>query len=461
MCVVWNTLREGILKALVLGLGKSGESASKLLEDNGYEVIKVDDKLSKYNYKLEGKLPSDLSFIVVSPAVGLNHKIIKQAKKQKIEVIGELELSSRICTCDILAVTGTNGKTTTTTLLSKLCSTSFKTFVGGNIGIPLADFVGDTKFEDKVVLEVSSFQLETIKFFKPHIACVLNFSSDHLNRYKNLKNYIKTKLNIFKNMNSNDYAVLNADDAIVMKNVKNLSCKTYYFSTKKQVVGCFTENGIIYFKDNKNNITKICKTNCLKIVGDHNLSNALCAICMYVLAGGDVKRIKNVLTNFYGVEHRLQYVASLNKVDFYNDSKATNPQSTIVAINSFDCQVVLILGGSDKGFGFDEVFLNIPSNIIQILVMGEVKDKIIKSAKKFNFENIKVITSLKQGVNLGYSILKNKGGIVLLSPATASFDMFSNYEERGKFFVCAVKEKIKNETKQSKNKSKCKTKTKT
>lgn len=448
------------MKALVLGLGKSGESASKLLEDNGYEVIKVDDKLSEYKYNLKGKLPKDLSFIVVSPAVSLNHEIIKQAKKQKIEVMGELELSSRICACDILAVTGTNGKTTTSTLLSNLCSSSFKTFVGGNIGIPFADFVKQTSFENKVVLEVSSFQLETIKFFKPHIACILNFSCDHLNRHKTLKNYIKAKLNIFKNMNHNDYAVLNADDELVMKNVKNIACQTYYFSIKKQVIGCFIENGIIYFKDNKNNITEICKTNCLKIVGNHNLSNALCAICMYILAGGNVKTIKSVLSQFYGVDHRLQYVASLNKVDFYNDSKATNPQSTIVAMNSFECNVVLILGGSDKGFGFEEVFLNMPANIVQILVIGEVKEKILKSAKEFNFENIKVISSLKQGINLGYSMLKDKGGVVLLSPATASFDMFSNYEERGKFFVCAVKEKIKNENKQSKGKSKRKAKTK-
>lgn len=444
------------MKALVLGMGKSGKASSTLLEKNGFEVIKVDDSLDEYSFS-KGKLPSDLSFIVTSPAVDMNHKIIRLAKKQKIEVMGEMELASRICPCEILAVTGTNGKTTTTSLLGELMKTQFNTKVGGNIGVPLSEFVLDLKFSDRVVLEVSSFQLETIKTFKPHIACITNLSSDHLNRHKTMKNYIASKLNIFSNMTKADFAVLNADDNLLIKNVKKINATIYYFSTKKQVEGCFTENGFIYFKDNKQKITKICSTKCLKLVGEHNLSNALCAICMYILAGGDIKSIKDVLMHFSGVEHRLEYVASIGKVDFYNDSKATNPNSTIVAMNSFKKPTVLILGGSDKGIGFDEVFSNLPFNIKWILAMGEVKEQILKSAKKFKFESISVVNSLKEAVSEGYSLLSGKTGVVLLSPATASFDMFSNFEERGKFFVCAVKEKKLDEEQQTNSNKKGKT----
>lgn len=447
------------MKALVLGLGRSGLATIKLLEKNGFEVYKFDDNIKEFKFGLKDRLPCDLSFIVLSPAVSLDNRLVKLAKKLKIEVVGELELSSRICPCDILAVTGTNGKTTTTTLLGELMKSEFKTWVGGNIGIPLAEFVSDVNFSDKVVLEVSSFQLETIKNFRPHVACLLNLSSDHINRHKSMKKYIEAKLKIFQNMNENDFAVLNADDGLVCKSLKNFRGNTYYFSTKNEVVGCFSKDGFIYFKDNKNITTKICSVSSVKIVGEHNLSNALCAICMFILAGGKIDKIKKVLEKFKGVDHRLQFVDSICRVDFYNDSKATNPNSTIVAMNSFSEPTVLILGGSDKGFGFDEVFSNMPNNIKAILVMGEVKDKILKSAKKYKFTNIYIVQSLKEAVSMGYELLKTSGGVVLLSPATASFDMFSNYAQRGKFFVCAVKEKKLNETKQRKTKSKNQKKT--
>jgi len=432
---------------LIVGKGKSGQSAAKLLTKHGLSVRVVDDEDMLSDGEIDN-LYSGLSFVVVSPGISLESRWVTKARDHKIKVIGELELGYLYNNGRVLAVTGTNGKTTVTTLIGRLMETVGKTWVGGNIGIPFTQFCEKTKPSDNICLEVSSFQLETISSFHPHIAALTNITPDHLNRHKTMQKYANTKLKIFKNMAETDFAVINADSEIVMRKTDKIRPKRIFFSTKKEVLGCFSQGGNIYFNDG---LKKICvaKTKNIKLVGEHNLSNVLCAVAMFILAGGNPQNVKAVLQKFYGVEHRIEFVAKKKGVRFYNDSKATNPDSTLVAVNSFSEPIVLLLGGSDKGFSFDELFAKLPDNVYKIIVFGEVKAKLILAAKKYARSVIEA-NSIKEAVKEAIAIAP-KNSVVLFSPAAASFDMFSNFEERGRFFKLTVREKL-NENSQTKSK---------
>lgn len=431
------------MNVLVVGLGKSGRSAYDYLYKHNYNVNFADEKIVNMNSGEFKKIEKDrlfesLSFIVTSPGVSLDLPFFKEARKRRIKIMSELELGAINLKCDIIAVTGTNGKTTTVSLINFLLK-NFRenVFCGGNIGIPVTSFCDDVKPNDVVVLECSSYQLEAVQKFHAHIACILNFSVDHLARHKTMKKYIWCKNNIVKNQTESDYLLLNADNELLMQNIPKTKAKIYYFSTKEKVVGCYVKRGCIYFNNNKKH-EKLLSLKNIKLMGEHNVSNVLAA-CLAVYLQTNQKELLEDISNFNGVEHRIEYVKTIRGVSFFNDSKATNIDSTLVATKSFKCGINLILGGSDKGYDFDDLFKNLPKNVKNIAIFGETKNKIAFSADKFNFKNYKICENLRHSV-LNLFEKSEPGMVVLLSPACASFDYFLNYEERGNIFKKIVRE---------------------
>lgn len=441
------------MKVLIVGSGKSGRSAYDYLEKQGFEVEFAKEEIvnsESFDVYEKGRLFNGLSFIVVSPGVCLNLPFLKEAKKQKIKIIGEFELGTKNLKGKTIAVTGTNGKTTTVSLIYYLLKVySSNVFLGGNIGIPVTSFCDDVKDNDISVLECSSYQLESVKEFHANIAVILNFSVDHLARHKTMNNYIKAKLNITKNQDENDFLILNADNKLLMEYEPKTKAKIYYFSTKNKVVGCYQKKGCIYFNDDKKE-EKLLSLKNIKLIGEHNISNVLASCLAVYLLTGQKEILKDVV-NFNGVEHRIEYVKTINGISFFNDSKATNIDSTIVATKSFKCEINLILGGSDKGYDFDDLFKNLPKNVKNIAIFGQTKHKIAFSANKFNFKNYQICDTLKSATLYCYNCAKS-GFVVLLSPACASFDYFSSFEERGNVFKKIVKEIVLDENVCLKNK---------
>lgn len=431
------------MKVLIVGQGKSGRSAYDYLMSKGIFCEFADEKIinldkNKFEMIEKDRLYESLSFIVVSPGVSLDLPFFKEAKKRKIEIIGEFELGTKNLNGNIIAVTGTNGKTTTVSLINYLLKDyNANVFLGGNIGVPVTSFCNRAKKDDISVLECSSYQLESVKDFHAHIACILNFSVDHLKRHKTLKRYIYCKNKIVKNQTSDDFLIVNVDNELLMKNIPKTKSKIFYFSTKKKVVGCYVKRGSIYFNDNEKE-EKLLSLKNIKLKGEHNVSNILAA-CLAVYLQTQSKKFLLDVCNFNGVEHRIEYVKTINDVEFYNDSKATNIDSTIVATKSFKCKINLILGGSDKGYEFNELFKNLPKNVENIAIFGETKHKIAFSAQKYKFKNFIICETLKESVLKLFKIASKKS-IVLLSPACASFDHFSNYEERGNVFKKIIQE---------------------
>ena len=432
-------------KILVIGKGISGKGASKLLKDLGFRTYVVDDK-KKFGFSyLKQKLFDGLSMVVVSPGVELSHELVVEAKKRGIEVVGELEFASRYLVSDNIAITGTNGKTTTTSLVGHLLSGGQRTVrVAGNIGKALSTVVLDSTMLDITVIEVSSFQLETICYFKPKIACLLNISEDHLNRHKTMENYIKTKFRIFENQEPYDKAILNLDDPIIMgQDLTAIKSEVFFFSLKTECKGCYLKDGKIYFNDG--NQTKfVMDESLIALKGKHNIANALAGILASILIGETIENICLRMPSFKGAKHRLEYVAEINGVTFINDSKATNISSTIVAMQAMTEHFSIILGGSDKGYEFDKLFEDKNPLLKNVIVLGETKQKILDSVGRQGVSNVYEVKSFKDAVNLAYE-LSESGETVLLSPACASFDMFTSYEQRGDVF-CNIVRGLKDKT---------------
>lgn len=445
------------MKILVVGKGISGQSAYDYLKKLGADVEFADDNLlgqeaNKIDKAEIDKLFKGLSFIVTSPGISLNIPLLTMAKERNIEIVGELELGAAKLDSDIIAVTGTNGKTTTVSIINFLLKDSEKkVFLGGNIGVPVTSFCLSAKPDDIVVLECSSYQLETVKCFHAHIAAILNITEDHMTRHKTMQNYIRCKQNITLNQTQNDFLLINADDEVLMQNLPKTDAKIYYFSIKSKVKGCYLRGDCIYFNDNLSE-TKLVSLKGIKLIGEHNISNILCASLAVYLETQNTTLLKSI-KDFQGVEHRIEYVKNIGGVLFYNDSKATNIASTLVAVKSFKQGIHLILGGSDKGYEFDELFKNLPKNVKNIAIFGATKQKIAFSAKKFGYKNIILCTNLRECVNLLHGKAKH-GEVVLLSPACASFDFFKNFEERGNVFKKIVKEIADNEISDDTSKTK-------
>lgn len=434
------------MKTMIIGSGLSGLAISEYLEKKNIEHFfakQEDINASEFSDGYLDELLFNVGMVIVSPGISLQKELIIQIKKRKIALFGEFDYGASKIKNEIISVTGTNGKTTTVSLIHYL----LKDYVGGvkiggNIGVPVTSFVDDLKNEI-VVLEASSYQLESVKKFKPHIAVILNISEDHLLRHKTMREYIRCKYKITKNQTEDDCLILNADDEVLMSMPPKTKAHVFYFSIKKKVYGSYIKNGSIYFNDNKKEI-KLVSLSKIKLQGEHNLSNILASVLAVYLQTRNLELLKNV-SEFEGVPHRIEYLKTINGVEFYNDSKATNIASTLVAVKTFKSPINLILGGSDKGYCFDELFKNLPKNVVNISVFGETKHKIALSAKMWNYDNIYICDNLESATKTLFS-LSNQGDIILLSPACASFDFFSNFEERGNFFRNIVREIELNES---------------
>ena len=436
-------------KVLLVGLAKTGVSTIKKLDKLGASIVvtdikpkeKLEDILSQLNglnnveYIL-GSHPEDISDIdltIVSPGVPLDLPFIEKLKESNVKIIGEVELAYTLSNNPIfVGITGTNGKTTTTSLVGEIFKEANRdTYIVGNIGNPVIDTVDYTDKNSVLVTELSSFQLESIDTFRPKVSSILNITEDHLNRHHTMENYINAKARIFENQEKSDFSILNYDDSIVRSLNKNNNASILYFSRKEKVdQGVYLDenNNIVISIDGKQ-IT-VLNRNELSLPGDHNLENAMAAILMTYVVGVDLEVIKQVLTTFKGVEHRLEFVTNKNGIMFVNDSKGTNPDSTIKAIGSYERPIILIAGGMDKHSDFTDMMKCATKNVKELVLLGETADKIEASARKEGLENITKVKNMEEAVKKAYELAKD-GDVVLLSPGCASWDMYPNFEARG------------------------------
>ncbi len=450
-------------KVMVLGMARSGVAAAKLLSSLGAQVRISDQKTKEklaaavapleacenIEWRLGEAAEAALEgqdILVISPGVPIDSATVKQAQAMGVEVIGELELGYQTAKGLLIAITGTNGKTTTTTLMGEILKNSGRnTYVVGNIGFPYTAVSGQMTAEDATICEVSSFQLESTKTFRPHISAILNITEDHLNRHYTMENYAATKARIFENQtDAEECVVLNYDDADLRDMVSKVKCNVVWFSRKAvPPAGAFVEDGMIVYKavcetaDNAaEEIYEICRADEVYIPGPHNLENALAAVAMSMAAGIPIPTIRDTLRTFKGVEHRIEFVRELDGVRFINDSKGTNSDSTIKAVETMNKPTVLILGGSDKHVDFTgmcEVIKNSPY-IRHIVLIGQTAAQLDETLLKVGYTAYTHCGyDFKAAIEKAFS-LAEEGGNVLLSPACASFDMFSDYEQRGAIF---------------------------
>ena len=434
---------------LLVGLAKTGVSTIKKLNKLGANVIvndiKTKDKLENIindigsldnvEYVL-GKHIEDIDNIdltIVSPGVPLDLPFIENIRNKGIKIIGEVELAYKLSkNPTFIGITGTNGKTTTTTLVGEMFKKANKdTYVVGNIGNPVIDTVDLTDENSYLVTELSSFQLESIEDFKPRVCTIINITEDHLNRHHTMENYINAKAMVFKNQDKNDFTILNYDDLTVRNLGKKSKGTVLYFSLKDEVKkGAYLDkDGNIVISIDSDKLTLMNK-NELSLPGNHNLENAMAAILMAYVLGINTDVIIDTLRTFKGVEHRLEFVTNKGGIMFVNDSKGTNPDSTIKAITSYERPIVLIAGGYEKQSDFTEMFEYARKNVKALVLLGQTADRIEIAAKKQGLNNIIKVKDMKEAVQRAYEIAES-GDVVLLSPACASWDMYPNFEARG------------------------------
>ena len=372
--------------------------------------------------------------IVISPGISLDIPIVKAAQARGIDVVSEVEVAYELSKSPIVAVTGTNGKTTTTTLLTKVLEGTGKPVrVGGNIGDSLSEVAYSMPADGFLVAELSSYQLETIKHFRPIGAIMLNITPDHLARHKTMENYIAAKERIFENQLSTDFMVLNIDDPIVA-DMKHRAPSHILEISQHQVVsnGAYYDKGQCYVT--KNGIaTPVIGSADIHIPGSHNIENILTVIALAYALGVPVETIHRIISEFHGVEHRLERVKTLDGITFYNDSKATNVDSVVKALESFDQSVILLAGGHDKMTPLEDFMQLVKDHTKAVIFMGEAADRFEAAAKEAGVQPIYRASSMKDAVEQGYK-LATQGDIVLLSPACSSFDWYSCFEERGDDF---------------------------
>lgn len=441
-------------KVLVIGIARSGVAVARFLVEKGAMVTLTDNKRPEQLQETLQDLPAgkvevmagvypevngnNYDLLVVSPGVPLTIPPIRQAFAANMPVLGELELAYRFAGSPIVAITGTNGKTTTTTLIGEIFKAAGrKTCVGGNIGLPLVLEVEKYGPEDVVVAEVSSFQLETVRDFKPRAAAILNFTPDHLDRHGTMENYIAAKARIFENQDQDDFTILNYDDPEVRKLEGQTAGQVIFFSRQHNLdTGVFVQNGHIVAATGENREI-ICPVQEIGIRGAHNLENALAATAATYVMGVSGETIGRVLRTFPGVAHRMEFVAEINGVKFINDSKGTNPDAAIKALEAYDEPVVLIAGGRNKGSKFNEFAAVVQKKARALVVVGECAGEIAAVVRMTGFDRIRQAASFEDAVHIAAGEAR-PGDVVLLSPACASWDMFKNFEERGDLFKAVV-----------------------
>ena len=446
---------------LVVGVARSGIGAANLLCKLGANVtindIKSKDELidqlgllkKGINIVLESKadkLVGQNDLVVVSPGIPTKLSFFNVAMDLNIPVIGEVELAYSVCMGQIAAITGTNGKTTTTALVGAIFDRTEKdTFIVGNIGDAFSNKVLEMKKDSLIALEVSSFQMETVETFKPKVSAILNITEDHLARHVSMDEYIRCKKRVFENQTSDDYLVLNYDDETTCQMASDANCKVIYFSKSNIDGDCVcVKDGVIIIKDAEQ-IIKVCKANEISLPGVHNLENTLAAVAIAYFYGINIESIAYAIQNFTTIEHRLEFVCEIEGIRYINDSKGTNTDAVIGAVNAMDRPTVIILGGYDKGSDFEPLVKEFNEYIDGAVVIGQTAPIITESLEKHSFTNYKKADSLKDAVVIARGMSK-EGYNVLLSPACASFDMFKDFEARGLKF-----KEIVNEIKESVN----------
>ncbi|QDW75565.1 UDP-N-acetylmuramoyl-L-alanine--D-glutamate ligase [Lachnospiraceae bacterium KGMB03038] len=435
---------------LVFGSGISGTAAAGLLEETGASVTLYDGNQDLDIQKLKSQLGTDtsvrivlgtfpeeildcLDLAVLSPGVPTDLPAVKEMVSRKIQVIGEVELAYAFGKGDVLAITGTNGKTTTTTLLGQIMKRFQEdVFVVGNIGNPYTLAAKEMTEHSITVAEMSSFQLETIREFHPKVSAILNFTPDHLNRHHTMEAYVNAKKNIAKNQTEEDYCILNYEDARTREFGENVKAQVLYFSSQRKLErGIYLDQGSIIYKNPDE--VEICKVDELQILGTHNYENVMAAAGMAAVYGVPVQVIREAVLAFKGVEHRIEFVAEKNGVVYYNDSKGTNPDAAIKAIQAMNRPTVLLGGGYDKDSEYTEWIRAFGGKVRKLILLGETREKIAQAAESCGFHDYVMADGFEEAVRLAADAAK-KGEAVLLSPACASWDMFPNYEVRGEKF---------------------------
>ena len=448
-------------KVLILGLSKSGVAAARYLSKHGADCYISENKpfnekdaelieqLKKEDIKVETGLHSDdfidNSYIAItSPGIPPKSEIFKRLKEKNIPVIGEVELAYLEAEAPFIAITGTNGKTTTTLLISHILSSEYNAPACGNIGVPPISLL-DEKV-DYFVCETSSFQLATAPAFKPQIACFLTFTPDHIDWHGGLDKYFEAKTSLFKPEKQPMYAVFNADDKVIDDFSKTYKGEKFIYSKEVENNCCYIKDDAIFFKKNRehsidNKAEEIIKLEEIQLVGMHNYQNIMCAVVVAKLVGISNEHIKERIKSFKPVEHRIEYTAEINGKKFYNDSKATNPEASFVALKSFEGKTLtLIAGGRDKNTDLTEFCRDyINKYVSDVILIGEAAQRFKDNMEKNGFTNIILASTLEEAVDISLT-LNNE--IVLLSPACASFDMFNGYEHRGEVFKNYVKSKL-------------------
>ena len=438
-------------KVGIIGAARSGVAIAKLMKKVGAIPFVSDmassDKLKNFLLELDNEniqyecgkhterlLDSDM--VVISPGVPSNVPIVTQLLNSGKKVVSEIEAAYYFNTAKLIGITGSNGKTTTTSLLHEMFKLNDKkSFLAGNVGDPFSNYVLDTNEEYYGVLELSSFQLDHIETFKPIVSLILNITPDHIDRYGSFENYINSKARIFMNQKESDFLIYNSDDKIVSKIAEKANCRKLKLSIQsKDNEGAFVENNEVKIIFDGNEFVLI---NCDEIFirGKHNLYNSLAASMAGYVSGLTKEEIIKVLKVFKGVEHRLEFVRELGGVKFYNDSKATNVDSVWYALDSFTSPVILIAGGKDKGNDYTDIIPLVKEKVKNAVLIGEGADKLGKALN--GITSISFAQTMEEAVKVAYDISKH-GDVVLLSPACASFDMFNNYEHRGLIFKNSV-----------------------
>lgn len=439
-------------KVLVVGMARSGVAAARLLAKHG-ALVTINDNKSKEELgealaslaglpieeKLgmpAGEAMGGMDAMVISPGIPDTAPFVKQAKEQGIYVTGELELAYQLAPGEMVAVTGTNGKTTTVSLLGEIFKNAGRvTHVVGNIGYPYSQAVLDAKKDDMFVCEVSSFQMETAETFHPRVAALLNITEDHLNRHGTMEEYIRMKMRMFQNQTERDVAVFNGDDPMLLTLIPLVKSQVMLFSRKREVEsGAFVRDGQIVLRW-QGAEKPVCAASEVRIPGPHNLENALAATCVAAAMGVPAPVIRHSLRTFKGVEHRIEFVRELHGVRYINDSKGTNVDSTIKAVQTMERPTAIILGGYDKHCDFTPLVKEMKASphIRGAVLIGVTADQIEKTLEDNGFTTILRADSMEDAINKCRT-LADEGWNVLLSPACASFDMFSDYEARGRIF---------------------------
>jgi UDP-N-acetylmuramoylalanine--D-glutamate ligase len=460
-------------KVIVVGLGKTGVATASFLKNRGARVTVTDlapeaelgeyvPKLHAMGIRLELGLHRPETFtgsdlIVLSPGVPHNIGPIVRARENGIGVMGEIELASRFIGEPIIAVTGTNGKTTTTSLLGEMLKESgLRAFVGGNIGRPLIGYLDQKKKAEVIVAEISSFQLDTIDTFRPRIAVLLNIANDHLDRYPDFEAYVRSKLRIFENQQARDIAILNGSDPKIRSTTGQIASRTWFVTGRRdgeagsdiadETIRLHLNGGLVT-DDNYGSHSNAVNTpltinrNLLRIPGKHNAENAAAASLAALASGGTLQGVKSALRDFRGLAHRLEHIAKIDGVSYFNDSKATNIDAVARALACFNESVILIMGGRNKGGNFQDLAKSVGRHVKHVIALGEAKQDIISALSRV----VSVITA----TNMEDAVIKATrrsvpGNVVLLSPACSSFDMYKDYAHRGAVFTDAVKKLEKN-----------------